>query len=265
MDDLMKQRSQLVVKHNDLIQRGKNNLTLTQQKLIAYIISLIKPTDTELKKYEINVSDFCELCGIDRNYFYSEFKDIIDDIDNKAFWIETEEKVFKFRWFLKAEYIKHQGKVLLLLDDDIKDYLLGMKERYTAYELYNILAMKSKYSVSVYELYKSYSYKTEQTFDIDTLKDLLSASHYTNFKDFRTRVLEVAIKDINQYTDLFVSYDVIKRGRKVVKVKFNIKKKQALERLQGYYNTIDVINKRNNQIKGQISMFDKSVEEMENE
>lgn len=265
MDELANKRGQLVVKHNDLIQKGKNNLTLTQQKLIAYVISLIKPTDTELKKYEINVSDFCELCGIDRNYFYSEFKDIIDDIDNKAFWIDTEEKTFKFRWFLKAEYIRNKGKVLLLLDDDIKAYLLGLKERYTAYELYNILAMKSKYSVSVYELYKSYAYKTEQTFDIDELKYLLSAEHYTNFKDFRTRVLEVAIKDINLYTDLSVSYDVIKRGRKVVKVKFNIKRKPALERLQGYYKTIDVINKRNNQIQGQISMFDRTAEEIENE
>lgn len=265
MNEIMNQQSQLVVKHNDLIQKSKYNLTITQQKLIAYIISLIKPTDKELKKYEVSVSDFCQLCGIDKRYFYTDFKDLIDDLDNKAFWIETDEKMFKFRWFLKAEYMKKQGKVLLLLDDDVKKYLIDLKEKFTVYELYNILALKSKYSVRLYELFKSYAFQKEKVFLIDEFKELLLATNYNNFKDFRNRVLEKAIDEINFYTDLDVSYETITKGRKVIAVKIYIKKKEMAENLQAYRNTIAEINKRNNQISGQISMFDKYIEVLKDE
>ena len=265
MNEIMNQQSQLVVKHNDLIQKSKYNLTITQQKLIAYIISLIKPTDKELKKYEVSVSDFCQLCGIDKRYFYTDFKDLIDDLDNKAFWIETDEKMFKFRCFLKAEYMKKQGKVLLLLDDDVKKYLIDLKEKFTVYELYNILALKSKYSVRLYELFKSYAFQKEKVFLIDEFKELLLATNYNNFKDLRNRVLEKAIDEINFYTDLDVSYETITKGRKVIAVKIYIKKKEMAENLQAYRNTIAEINKRNNQISGQISMFDKYIEVLKDE
>lgn len=260
MNEIMSKQNQLVVKHNDLIQKSKHNLTLTQQKLIAYVISLIKPTDKELKKYEISVADFCELCGIDKNYFYSDFKEVIDDLDSKVIWVETEEKIFKLRWFLKAEYLKKQGKVLLLLDDDIKGYLLGLKENFTTYELYNILALKSKYSVILYELFKSYAFQKEKTFAIEEFKVLMNASHYTNFKDFRVRVLERAFEEVNWFTDLDVSYEPVKKGRKVVAIKIFIKKKAKKENLIAYRNTIEAINRRNNQIAGQISLLDNVIE-----
>ena len=261
MNEIQKQQAQLVVKHNDLIQKSKYNLTATQQKLIAYIISLIKPTDTELQRYEVSVSDFCTLCGIDRNYFYSEFKDIIDDIDTKAFWIETPEKVFKFRWFLKAEYLKKKGKVRLLLDDDMKKYLLSLQETFTQYELYNILALKSKYSIRLYELFKSYAFQREKTLKIEELKQMLIAEHYTNFKDFRLRVLDRAIEEINYYTDLNVSYEAIKKGRRVEAITLKIKRKESFDGMLAYRNTIDEINKKNKQITGQIGMFDKQPED----
>lgn len=259
MKEIDKKRGQLVVKHNDLIQKNKYNLTATQQKLIAYMISLIKPTDKEFERYEITVADFCELCGIDKNYFYTEFKDIIDDIDNKAFWIKTKEKTFKFRWFLKAEYLHKQGKVRLLLDDDIKKYLLSLQETFTQYELYNILALKSKYSIRLYELFKSYAYQYEREFTVDYLKEVLMATHYSNFKDFRKRVLDKAIDEINFYTDLNIKYEEIKKGRKIVSLKIFIEKKDRLEGVQAYINIIEDINKRNGQIKGQVSMFDEIV------
>jgi plasmid replication initiation protein len=102
-------------------------------------------------------------------------------------------------------------------------------------------------------------------FLIDEFKELLLATNYNNFKDFRNRVLEKAIDEINFYTDLDVSYETITKGRKVIAVKIYIKKKEMAENLQAYRNTIAEINKRNNQISGQISMFDKYIEVLKDE
>lgn len=261
MNDIELKQNQLVVKHNDLIQKSKYNLTVTQQKLIAYVISLIKPTDKEFKKYEISIADFCELCGIDKNHFYNEFTAIIDDLDSKSFWVKTDEKIYKFRWFLKAEYLYKKGKVRVILDDDMKKYLLELTQNFSKYELYNILALKSKYSLRIYELFKSYAYQKKKEFDIIELKEMLFATHYVNFKDFRNRVLDKAVNDINYYTDLSVSYETRMKGKKVVSIIFFIETKKHLDGYLAYRNTIEEINKRNGQINGQISMFDKEESE----
>ena len=87
------------------------------------------------------------------------------------------------------------------------------------------------------------------------------ATHYKNFKDFRIRVLDKAVEEINYYTDITVNYEPITKGRKVVSVKFTIRTKKSMDGYLAYRNTIDEINKRNKQIKGQISIFDKEVED----
>lgn len=257
MNEIDKQRGMLVVKHNDLIQKASYNLTATEQKLVLFAISKIKPTDKELDRIEIRVDDFCSICGIDKTYFYSEFKEIIDNLDNKSYWIETEEEIFKFRWFSEARYIKGKGAVSVLLNTTLKRYLLDLKEHFTIYEIYNILALKSKHSIRLFELFKSYSYQSYISFGIEQLKHLLFLEdNYKNFAHLKQRVLDRAIAEINKYTELEVEYKTITKGRKVVEIAFQITKKETLDRYISYRNTIDKITEDNGQIKGQMTLYD---------
>lgn len=253
--------NKLVVKDNDLVRKAIFNLTVNQQKIIAYLISKIKPTDKDLDKYEITIKDFCTLCGIDRNKYYSELKEIVDNLDNKSFWVETETKIFKFRWFSEVEIIKGKGIIRLQLNSNIKKYLINLSQNFTAYELYNILALKGKYSIRLYEYFKSYSYMKEKEIDINEIKKILIAEHYKNFKDFRNRVIDKSIKEINEYTDLQVSYKTIKHGKKVISLILYIKFKEPMDRYYSYIATKEVINQRTGQIKGQTSIYDKQQED----
>ena len=261
MKNIESERNQLVVKDNDLIRKARYNLTVNQQKIIAYLISKIKPSDTELKKYEISIQDFCELCGIQKDHFYSEIKDIVDNLDNKTFWVETKEKIFKFRWFSEFEIIKGSGKINITLNSNIKGYLIDLKENFTQYELYNILALRGKYTIRLYEFFKSYSFMHEKKVEINELKNVLQAEHYINYKDFRNRVLDKAVKEINEYTDIEVSYTTENKGKKVIALTFYIKKKEPLDQYISYTNTIEKINEKEGQVKGQISFFDRTEEE----
>ena len=101
------------------------------------------------------------------------------------------------------------------------------------------------------------------TEELPELKEMLFATHYVNFKDFRNRVLDKAVNDINYYTDLSVSYETRMKGKKVVSIIFFIETKKHLDGYLAYRNTIEEINKRNGQINGQISMFDKEESEFE--
>ena len=255
------ERDRLVVKDNELIRKARYNLTVNQQKIIAYVVSKIKPTDKEFTKYEISIQDFCAVCGIDKAYFYSEIKEIIDNLDNKAFWVETEEKIFKFRWFSEVEIIKGSGKINIILNSKIKNYLLELQENFTQYELYNILALKGKYSIRLYEWFKSYSFMKEKKIELEKLKHILEAEKYKEFKAFRRRVIEPAIKEICNYTDLEVSYERVTTGRIVTDLIFHIRFKEPLERYGSYINTISILNKQSGLPQGQISIFDKQEED----
>ena len=95
--------------------------------------------------------------------------------------------------------------------------------------------MKSAFSVRIYELMKSYAFQKTKTFELDELKKLLmveDVKSYTRFPDFRRKVLEIAEREINELTDITISYETITKGRKVVKIKFDIALKDTMERWQ---------------------------------
>ena len=118
----------------------------------------------------------------------------------------------------------------------MKPYLLQLKENFTQYELIWTLRFRSKYSIRLYELIKSVHYHEletyEREFSLKQLQQSMGAERYEHFKDFHTRALRPAVKEINQYSDKAIAYDLIKRGRSVVGIKFTISTKPVTERLQ---------------------------------
>ena len=244
---------QMVVKGNDLIQRAKSDLTVVELKLISYVISLIKPSDVEFQKYDIKISDFSEIIGTSSNNIYKEFRRLIDSLDDKAFWIKIDNRYFKFRWFSESTYLVDKGKIQVVLNSQIKKYLIDLKNNFTSYELYNVMAMKSKYSIRLYEVMKSYAYRYTVEFDIEELKTMLGASNYAKYKDFKNRVLLVAVNEINYYTDLQISYDHVDlygnvmsetSRNKIAGLIFHISHKQPLEKYSAYLQVLDRLEKK---------------------
>ena len=97
------------------------------------------------------------------------------------------------------------------------------------------LNFKSKYSIRLYEYLKSIHYKKlkpySQSMAIDKFQKMLD-SNYEDFKDFHTRVLKPAQKEINTYSDIHFEYELIKEGRKVVAITISIETKEVIERMR---------------------------------
>lgn len=250
--DITKQRSYAVVKSNDIIRKARYDLTISELKTLAFIFSKIKPTDTSIQDYSFSIKEYCQVIGIDykngKNYI--DVKKNIKALRDKSFWLldENNHEVL-VGWLSKARINKGSGKIIVRLDDEIQKYVIGLFDNYTQYELLSTLPMKSSYSFKLFELLKSYAFTKSHTFDIDDLKGLLSAAHYTNFKDFRRYVLEVATKEINLYTDIEISWEPVKQGKKVIKVKFDIIQRDTWARFAA-------ATAASKQLEGQISLFD---------
>lgn len=242
--EVLTKRQYLTIKSNDLIQKNRFELSLPEQKTIAYICSMIKPIDLKDSiqgipyqlEYEFNIREYCKICGIDydngKNYL--DIKFTLKRLSDRSMWLETETGEVLCRWLSKVWINKRSGIVNIRIDEDLAPYLFNLKVKFTQYQLYNVLAMKSAFSVRIYELVKSYAYQKCKIFEINELKRLLMVDNvksYNNFKDFRRKVLEIAQREINKMTDLNISYEPITKGRKVVKIKFIIQHKDIMERL----------------------------------
>lgn len=227
-------RDYLVVKHNDIIQRRyfeiheedtKKNMSLLEQKILLYVISRIKPDDTELKEQTFELPEFCRVCGIAiAGTNYQHIKDAIRKLSNRTMWLCDDEVDTTVKWIAKATIYKKTGKVKIRLDEDMIPYLLLLKENYTMYPLHSVIKMKTKYGIMLYEILKSYAFKGSYLeFPIEELKKRLDCPYYDKFANFKIKVLEPAIRDINTFTELEVKAEYKKTGRSFSTVVFIIK------------------------------------------
>ena len=224
------ERNYLVVKHNSIIQKTRYSLSTQQQKVLLYAISKIQPEDDDFKEYVFELKDLCVLFGIESHgNTYANFRDSIKELADASFWLLDKEKnSVLVRWFSKVIISNDNTKVNIRFDADLKPWLLKLAGQFTSYELSNTLLMKSKYSIRIYEILKSYEavgmYKT----DIETMKVLLDcAGDYKVFADFRRRVLDVAMAEINEYSDLQVEMTPLRTNRAFTHLMFMIEKKDS--------------------------------------
>ncbi|MCY6356197.1 replication initiation protein [Clostridium sp. ZS2-4] len=219
-----RKNSELVVKSNTLIE-ASYRLTSGEQRIILTLVSVIKPEDEEFKKYRFKVKDFCRMLEIKNNRLYKDIKDITKDLMRKVFTIKKEKSTLQISWLSSVEYIEGEGIVELEFSPKLKPYLLQLKNRFTSYELKDILQLKSSYSFRIYELLKQYEKIGSRTFNVEELKDILGIDEntYPLYADFKRRVIIQSQKEINKKTDIHFEIEQIKTGRKVTELKFIIK------------------------------------------
>ena len=139
-------------------------------------------------------------------------------------WLYTEDAEITVSWIDKAYIYKKSGQVKIRLDEDLKPYLISLRDNYTQFPLSVILQMRSKYGIALYQLLKSYLFKSKViSFNIEDLKEILDCSSYNNFTNFKKKVLEPALNDINSYSDLIVSVSYEKENRTYKRAVFYVR------------------------------------------
>lgn len=246
-DKLEKARDAKVYQADSLLQKGRFELSLIEQRLILYAITKIRPTDTKFKEYTWWLKDFYDICGM-RDESYTEVKKILGGLRDKSWWIlmedpnePGEECESKVCWFDIVRINKKSGKVTIAFHPDMVKFLLELSRQfedrgafYTQYTLRYVLPMRSQYSTRLYQLLKPYQKNNmEWWFKLDELKRLLDCQRYGRYADFRLRVLEPAVKEINKYSDINIRYEIRdKEGKRITELTFYMTEKSNAERVE---------------------------------
>lgn len=221
------QENYLVAQGNDLIEaRHTNPLSVREQKIVLTMVSMIQPTDEDFKDYRISIKEFSEMLGLEGSAKYTELKEITKDLMSKSIEIPRADGGWLFaNWVSSAEYQKGEGIIALSFSPKLKPYLLQLKNAFTSYRLSNILSLKSSYSIRLYELMKKWQHLGSWTCSIENFKEKVGVENekYPRYANLKARVLNPAIEEVNEKTDLFISIKEIKKGRSVEKIEFIIR------------------------------------------
>jgi plasmid replication initiation protein len=216
-----------VTKANTLVE-ASYRLSLTQQRIVLFMTSLVQPEDEDFKTYRIHVRDLMDILDIDRSHLYAQMILMIRNLMKVVVTIPLpDEKHLDTHWINSQEYEIGGGYSDITFDPKLKPFLLHLKEKFTTYKLENVMKLKSIYSIRIYELLKQYQGIGKRTITIDSLRKMLGIElkEYSLYGDFKRKVILVAHHEINEKTDILFEYREIKLSRKVNELEFTITKK----------------------------------------
>lgn len=213
------------VKMHNKLAEARYSMNVSEQKLFIFAIKNINQDNDEFTESTFSISDFAKYADLDIKYLYKEIETMTDNIMKTLIYIrhkENSDKWVKYNLTSKCEY--NNGKITFRFNNDMKPLLLKLHEHYFL-QAPEVLSFKSWYSIRIYDLLKSKAFKNDEfIISIKDLKTILYIENkYSRFNNFKTRVLDVAIKEINEKSDIYVEYEKIYKGRLVVQLKFIIK------------------------------------------
>lgn len=268
-------KSNLIVKHNDLIE-ARYNLTLNEQRVILYSVSMLNREQKDFETVRIKINDLTNLLDTTEKR-YTEFRTVAEGLISKTLHIKKGDSELVTSWLSSMEYLRNEGTIELEFSRKLIPYLLQLKEKFTRYELKNVLYLKNKYSIRVYELMKQYEKISKREIKLEDFRKCLgiAENEYSRFSNFESRVLKTTKDEINKFTDLIIDYEKIKTGRRITSLLFTIKsknqdKKVYIDFLNEFYDVKEMkikmgLKNENFNPKQIMAIYEKAVEKAGND
>ena len=224
-----------VVMQNKITQAFRE-MSIDEKRIIILASPLVRLSKaTEQTSIEVTASQFADLSEIDTHSAYKQLKAASKKLMKRTFVYEDKDgDDTEVQWVIRSKYAN--GYVSMYFTDEVIHLLkvFDSLNPYTKYLKEDILSLKLTYSIDLYHLAKKYQGMGGFTMSLDDYrKELGTPKSYARINNLKDNAVDAPIKEINENTDINISYENIKRGRQVVGFKFTVKSKskpkQALE------------------------------------
>lgn len=203
-------------------------------KFHRLLASMINKNDKDFKCYEFRIKDLAKLFNLKGDSAYKSISEAARTLMSKIVTIQIDEKKYRqYPLLAMVEYNLGTGIIRAQIHPDLKPYYFEIEENYTKYEISNILGMKSPVSMQLYEILKMNKnkyHKGDVIYDLEELRFILNATEksYNEYKEFNSKILKRAQREINTKTDITFEYEGLKYGGSVASIKFIIHSKNKI-------------------------------------
>ena len=224
----------LVVKDNALIG-ASYNLDVVEQRLILLAIVEARESGKGINANDaltIHASSYMQNFNVEKHAAYKALKDASKDLFARQFsYQELSAKGnvtnITSRWVSQIGYTEDEASVQLIFSPAIVPLITRLEERFTSYELSQVAKLGSKYAMRLYELLIAWRSVGKLQVELQDLRNKLglSATEYKAMGDFKRNVLDLALTQLNEHTDISVKYEQHKKGRLISGFTFRFKVK----------------------------------------
>ena len=230
--------AELVVKDNALIQ-ASYTLDLAEQRLI--LLAIIEARNksqgiTQDTLLEIHARSYAKQFNINDKTAYTVVKEASKGLFDRYVTYHDKnpkngkDRSFHCRWVDKVGVEPDSGIVYIRFTSDVIPLITRLESHFTSYEIDKVANLTSSYAIRLYEILISWRDvgKTPK-YEIEDLRSKLRVEpkQYQRMNNFKARVLELAIDQINKYTDITANYNQHKKGRVITAISFTFKSKQS--------------------------------------
>ena len=233
--------SKLVVKDNALMN-ASYNLDLVEQRLILLAIVEARESGKGINTNDplmVHAESYINQFGVARQTAYQALKDACDNLFARQFsYQEINERGntenVRSRWVSEVRYVDAEATVKLIFAPIVIPLITRLEERFTQYEMKQISELSTGYAIRLYELLISWR-ATGKTpvIELHEFRQKMGVldAEYQRMHDLKKRVLEPALKQINEHTDITASYEQHKKGKVITGFSFKFKQKSKAKKL----------------------------------
>lgn len=224
----------LVVKDNALMN-ASYNLEVTEQRLILLAIINARETHqgiTSDSKLEIHANDYASQFHVTKEAAYKALKTAVNNLFERQFSFKEETKkgigIVRSRWVSRIKYIDDSAILEITFAPDVVPLITRLEKHFTSYQIQQVTQLTGKYAIRLYELLIAWREVGKvPPIELSEFRAKLGVEdhEYKAMNHFKSRVLEPSIKQINQHTDITVSYEQHKRGRTITGFSFKFRQK----------------------------------------
>lgn len=231
-------KTELIVKDNALIN-ASYNLDLVEQRLILLAIVEARESGKGINANDpltVHAESYINQFSVHRNTAYQALKDACDDLFARQFSYQSiSEKGniinHKSRWVSEVAYIDNEAVVRLIFAPAIVPLITKLEEQFTKYEIQQISNLTSAYAVRLYEIL--IAWRSTRKTPLITMHDFRKKigvldTEYKRMYDFKKYVLNIALKQVNEHTDIIVKVEQHKTGRSISGFSFSFTQKKVI-------------------------------------
>ena len=234
-------KTELVVRSNRL-NTAIQNLSLAEIRLIQLAIIDSREhnkglsSDTPLR---INAMRYAEVFEVSKQTAYEALMDAENNLFERRFtFMDERDLKVKSRWISQVTYITGEGAIEIIFTPAVVNEITrihGIEQFFTKYTLEQTAHLKSLYAVRLYELLIQWrEARKTPLFELDIFREQLGlgVDDYKRMSDFKRRVLDASVKEINDKTDIKVSYTQEKQRTTIVGFKFKVLLKEKSKNIK---------------------------------
>lgn len=259
---------QLVVKDNILVE-ASYSLDLVEQRILLLSIITARENNQKIelgKPLTIHANKYAEVFNVDKKSAYDVLKSGADGLIGKSFRYYENNKLSKSNWVDTVAYVENGGFIEIKFTSKVVAFISELERRFTSYEISQVANLKNRYSIRLYESLIQYRSTGKLNISLNDLRLRLGLleNEYYQMSMFKKRVLDLAVSQINEHTDITVKYEQVKQGRTIIGFTFTFKQKPSkatAHHKQRDENNLDLFSIENMTDK-QIEVFSKKLAQL---